>query len=134
MLGRLTTLGALLGPEWTGSVEFWQGNAIKYRPTGAFDLVWSAGLFDYLNDRLALSLLKRLWGAAAPDGRLVIGNFANTHPTRSWIEWCGDWFLIHRSLGELHQLALAAGIPPSMVQTFSDEWGAIGFLDCRRGR
>jgi len=123
----------VLGPDWGKSVTFWQGNAIRYRPSGDFDLVWSAGLFDYLNDRLAVPLLKRLWTAVAPGGRVVIGNFADTHPTRHWIEWCGDWFLIHRTLSELEALGASAGmVAAHQLRTYTDQWGAVGFLDAEK--
>lgn len=123
---------SVFGSTWGKSITFWRGNAMRYRPIGEFDLVWSAGLFDYLNDRLAAPLLKRLWGAVAPGGRLVIGNFADTHQTRHWIEWCGDWFLIHRSLAELAVLGASAGISAANAQVYADKWGAVGFLDAER--
>lgn len=37
-------------------------NAFKLKPSRCYDLVWSAGLFDYLDDRYAAALLKRMWG------------------------------------------------------------------------
>ena len=122
----------LLGPAWQNSVTFHHGNALRFRPRQSFDLVWSGGLFDYLDNRPAVSLLTRLWAAVAPGGRLVVGNFADTHPTRPWIEWCGDWFLIHRSLKQMRVLGLASTIPPDCMSVYADRWGAIGYLDATR--
>ncbi|MCF7975588.1 MAG: class I SAM-dependent methyltransferase, partial [Phycisphaerae bacterium] len=50
-------LGALEGVTFQWDVA----NALRMQPDHQYDLVWSAGLFDYLNDRLAILLLKRMW-------------------------------------------------------------------------
>ncbi|MCA8998452.1 MAG: class I SAM-dependent methyltransferase [Planctomycetaceae bacterium] len=122
----------LIGPVLSQSVNFHCGNAILFRPQTPYDFVWCAGLFDYLQDRLAVSLLKRLWNAVDRGGRLVIGNFAETHRTRPYIEWCGNWFLIHRSKQEMQALADQAGIPANLVAHHVDEWGAIRYLTAVR--
>lgn len=36
-------------------------SAFRLNPQRKFDLIWSAGLFDYLNDRLARILIKKMW-------------------------------------------------------------------------
>jgi SAM-dependent methyltransferase len=118
----------LLGDRWKRSVHFHQGNALRFRPPGEYDLVWSAGLFDYLDDRLAAFLLRILWRAVAPGGRLVVGNFATSHRTRAWIEWCGGWFLVHRSEEDAKELVNQAGIGESLVQHEEDRWKAIRFV------
>lgn len=117
----------LLGREWAGSVDFHVGNALRYKPKAHFDLVWSAGLFDYLEDRVAALLLKNLWRSVDAGGRMIVGNFAETHPTRPWIEWCGNWHLIHRNPAGLHAIAGAAGVADAMVTT--DSFQAIHFLE-----
>jgi hypothetical protein len=52
----------------------------------SYDLVYSAGLFDYLKDRAARAAGARLAGALAPGGSAVIGNFDVANPTRSLME------------------------------------------------
>jgi extracellular factor (EF) 3-hydroxypalmitic acid methyl ester biosynthesis protein len=81
---------------------------LHYRPAGHFDLVWSAGLFDYLSDRLFVVLLRRLMGIAGPHGRVVIGNFSTTNPSRGYMELFGEWYLHHRSESDLLRLAKEA--------------------------
>jgi len=100
----------LLGEQWCSSCHFEHKNALRYHPKEQFDLAWSSGLFDYLDERMAAHLLKIMWANVKVGGRLVICNFADTHSTRPWIEWCGDWFLIHRSQYEMQLLAEYAGI------------------------
>ncbi len=100
----------LLGPSWEGFCSFEQKNAIRFRPKGQFDLVWSSGLFDYLEARVAAILLRTMYDATATGGQITIGNFADTHSTRPWIEWCGAWFLIHRTQDAMQTIADQAGI------------------------
>ncbi|HEY6876529.1 MAG TPA: hypothetical protein VI299_00870, partial [Polyangiales bacterium] len=77
---------------------------------GECDLLYSAGLFDYLAARSFSALLATLYGALAPDGVLLIGNVAQHNPDRAQMEYIGEWYLHHRSPDEL--LALAGNLQP----------------------
>ncbi len=85
-------------------VNFQRANALKWRPTRSYDLIWSAGLFDYLDDRLFLVMARRLTECLKPAGRLVLGNFSPSNPTRDYMEF-GEWFLNYRTKAELMDLA-----------------------------
>lgn len=87
-----------------------QGNILRWRTQEKFDLIWCAGLFDYLNDRIAVFLLRRLRAALAPGGVLVVGNFAPGHSSRSYMELIGDWRLIHRAEQDMLRLAELADV------------------------
>jgi extracellular factor (EF) 3-hydroxypalmitic acid methyl ester biosynthesis protein len=71
---------------------------------GGYDLVYSAGLFDYLRDRTARAAGARIVDALAPGGTAVIGNFDVANPTRPFMELILDWPLVHRSPGDLRRL------------------------------
>ena len=71
---------------------------------GSYDLIYSAGLFDYLKDRTARAAGARLAQALAPGGQALIGNFAVANPTRPLMELILDWPLHHRSASDLHPL------------------------------
>jgi hypothetical protein len=71
---------------------------------GSYDLIYSAGLFDYLTHRTARAAGARLVDALAPGGHALIGNFAVANPTRPLMELILDWPLHHRSDSDLHQL------------------------------
>jgi extracellular factor (EF) 3-hydroxypalmitic acid methyl ester biosynthesis protein len=77
----------------------------------ASQLVYSAGLFDYLADRSFAALLAVLYGAVAPGGTLLVGNVAADNPDRAAMEYFTEWFLYHRSPGDL--LAHAAQLQPA---------------------
>lgn len=112
-------------------IEFHQANALRYRPVRPPHLIWSAGLFDYLNDRIAIALLRRMWRWLPPGGELVIGNFSLVNPTRAWME-VGGWFLQHRSESDLATLARQAGIPNSAIRVNCEPEKVNLFLHAKR--
>jgi hypothetical protein len=71
---------------------------------GCYDLIYSAGLFDYLKDRTARAAGARLVEALAPGGHAVIGNFGVANPSRPMLELILDWPLHHRSGSDLRRL------------------------------
>lgn len=70
----------------------------------SYDLIYSAGLFDYFKDRAARAAGARLVDALAPGGSAVIGNFDVANPTRPFMELILDWPLHHRSADDLRRL------------------------------
>lgn len=104
---------AALNQEFTSKVGFEQKNVIRYRPSIQFDLIWSAGLFDYFSDKVFQAVLRRLLPAVADQGELVIGNFAprGRHPYMDF----GGWALHYRSVQELVSLAQGCGVPADAI-------------------
>jgi extracellular factor (EF) 3-hydroxypalmitic acid methyl ester biosynthesis protein len=72
-------------------------------PENSFDLIYSAGMFDYLGPRLFEAVSQRLFQALAPAGELIIGNVAADNPSRWIMEYFADWCLIHRTPEDLAQ-------------------------------
>lgn len=123
---------AFAGKRFRGqaAVKLVHGNAFRISSAETYDLVWSAGLFDYLDDRLFVILLKRLGRAVAPGGMLVVGNFGPANTQRSYMEF-GFWDLFHRSAEELCGLAERAGYAGDRVSVVSDETGVNLFVKIR---
>jgi len=71
---------------------------------GEQDVVYSLGLFDYVEHRTAVELVRSLYGCLAIGGLMLIGNFHPRNPYRALMEGAADWFLIHRTEDELLQL------------------------------
>jgi len=128
---RAITYAANLCKSLTAHVSFRCANALRYRPKESFDLIWSAGLFDYLNDRQFFSVMRRLYAALKPGGELVIGNFGSNNPSRSYMELLGQWFLHHRSVDDLRQLAATLEVPRELVRIDSEPEGINLFLRLR---
>jgi extracellular factor (EF) 3-hydroxypalmitic acid methyl ester biosynthesis protein len=89
----------------------------------AFDLVYSAGLYDYIwtdpqhNDKGAVALTKHLFHLVKPGGSLVIGNFSPNNPRdlRFPMEYVYEWFLIYRTKQEM--LDFARSIPEREIKS-----------------
>jgi len=115
------------------NVVFRNGNALRLRPKHLYDLVWSAGLFDYFNDRTFVFMLRRLLRCVAPDGELVIGNYAMTkpHPNLCWLRFV-DWQLHHRSREKLIDLALESGVSADRVRIGSERENVTLFLHIKQ--
>jgi extracellular factor (EF) 3-hydroxypalmitic acid methyl ester biosynthesis protein len=95
---------------------------------GERDFIYSAGLFDYLNTRSFSALLSVLYDALAPSGHLAIGNVASNNPSRYFMEYCLDWFLIHRSRADLLSFADALTPTPARAEVDAEPSGVNLFL------
>ena len=109
-------------------IEFIHQNIFRYNTTEKFDLVWSAGLFDYFNDAIFVKLIRKFAGWTKPGGEIIIGNFSDQNPSRSYMELIGDWFLQHRSANDLINLALAAGIAREKIRVGEEMEGVNLFV------
>lgn len=95
------------------------------------DMVYTAGLFDYLSERASSRLIARLYSFLKPGGLLVVGNFGTYNPQRFIMEYGAEWFLIHRS--EEGLAALASGLPGGPQPVVEKEPEGVNlFLNVRR--
>lgn len=69
-----------------------------------FDLIYTAGLFDYLTQPVAQILTHQLSLMVKSHGYLIIGNFHPNNPTKTISELVADWRLIHRTREEMIEL------------------------------
>jgi extracellular factor (EF) 3-hydroxypalmitic acid methyl ester biosynthesis protein len=118
----------LLGKD--AGVTFQIANALRLK-ADEFDLVWCAGLFDYLDNRTAVALLKRLL-RLAPRGEVVVGNFSPATRARAYMEF-GDWKLFYRSADDLLRLGERAGAPRDSMSVEQERTGVNLFLRVRVG-
>ncbi|MFH2008910.1 MAG: class I SAM-dependent methyltransferase [bacterium] len=72
---------------------------------GRFHLIYTMGLFDYLNQPVARAVLTRLYDLLLPGGRLIVGNFHVNNPTRQYMAYWMDWTLIYRTENGFRDLA-----------------------------
>jgi extracellular factor (EF) 3-hydroxypalmitic acid methyl ester biosynthesis protein len=78
-------------------------------PADQYDLVYCAGLFDYLSDAVCQRLLGLMYEWLAPGGLLVATNVEPSNPLRHGMEHLLDWHLVYRTAPEL----LALKPPPA---------------------
>lgn len=86
------------------NVSFEHRNAFHLKSNKTFDLIWCAGLFDYLNDKASRLLLKKMAAWKKPNGKIIFGNFNENNMQRPYMEF-GGWSLYHRSDSDMHNLA-----------------------------
>lgn len=98
---------------------------------GHYDLVYCAGLFDYLSDRICERLLNIFWELAAPGAAVVATNFAPPNPMRAFMDYVLDWRLLHRDEPLVRSLAVKDDSCPSH-RTDLSPGGVEIFLRMRR--
>jgi SAM-dependent methyltransferase len=118
--------------NFLSGMSFHNVNVIRHVPEKSYDLIWSAGLFDYFRDKHFVYLLKKYYEYVKPGGEMIIGNFNVENPSRRIMEILGDWFLNHRSEDELMRFALQAGISKDNIEVIREPLGINLFLKVRK--
>ena len=99
-------------------------------PLGSFDLIYAAGLYDYLGQPIARKLTHQLFAMLRPRGRLLIGNVVAHMPGAAYMEAYMDWWLIYRNRDAMGDLM--ATLPANVVgfqRIFDEELRQILFLE-----
>lgn len=110
-------------------IEFINKNIFKYNTEEKFDLIWSAGAFDYFNDKYFTHLLTKLKRWTTRSGEIVIGNFNSEHnPTRNYMELFGEWYLHHRSESDLIKIGELAGFKRGQMHVTTEPENVNLFL------
>jgi len=107
------------------------------RGTGALgalppqDLIYSVGLVDYLTDRRATGLIRRLYETLAPGGLLLIGSMNDTLSSSFWpLEFIADWTLYYRS--DAQMLAWTEGLNAAQAWTETERTDRVRMLFIRK--
>lgn len=133
-------LERLVSSRWEGQVEIvYLHDSIKrllrdaslFSGLGQFDVIFSCGLFDYLQRRTAASLAGTFFGNLAPGGTVLIGNMTPANPSRWFMELHLDWQLIYREEEELRELA-SAGAPRARIAILRERTGVNPFVTLTR--
>jgi hypothetical protein len=102
-----------------------------FAPFGKFDLIYSCGLYDYLQQRTGVILTRHLANATRPGGQLLVANMVD-HAGRMLQEIHLDWPLIYRTREEILDLGRHA-IPGAQVRMLEEESGVNPFFELVRG-
>jgi len=98
-----------------------------------FDLIYSPGLYEVLDDHDARDLTRNLFARLLPGGRLLMGNFLPGVPDIAYLEGLLDWRPHYRSDASLLDLLL--GIPYNDIggaRVFHDLGNCVAFLEVTR--
>jgi hypothetical protein len=102
-------------------------------PLGLFDLIYSTGLYDYLQESAAQRLTGSLFQMLRPRGRLLVANFLPGILDVGYMESYMDWKLIYRTRKEM--LEISMDIPQEAIhdiRIFSEESHNIIFMQITR--
>jgi extracellular factor (EF) 3-hydroxypalmitic acid methyl ester biosynthesis protein len=98
---------------------------------GSYDVVYCAGLFDYLSQRVCRRLNDLFARLLAPGGLMVVTNVSNINPSRAFMEFVVEWNLIYRDDSAMMEIApLNGGQFESTLK--KDETGVNLFLEIRK--
>lgn len=98
---------------------------------GGYDLVYCAGLFDYLSDRVCRRLLEIFYDMVAPGGLLIATNVHSRNPSRYWMECVMDWHLVYRDDEQFLALAPTRALKANTVIK-AEETGVNIFMEVRK--
>lgn len=89
----------------TGSIK---GLLVRASCIGQFDLAYTAGVYDYLPDGLAVLLTKRMLELVKPGGEFLFANFSTEVIPAGYMETFMNWSLIFRDEAQMRKIARAA--------------------------
>ncbi len=92
-----------------------------------FDLLYTAGLYDYLPQQVAKNLTTVISRRISPEGCLIIGNFHPNNPTKTISDLVADWRLIHRDENQLSDLVKDSDF--KRTEFYLDEIGIDLFIE-----
>lgn len=116
--------------EISSEISFIEANIFRYKTEEKYDLIWSAGLFDYFDDTTFYRILGRYKENLNEGGEIIIGNFHPRNSSRRTMEF-GLWLLHHRSESQLTALAKMAGFDEQNIRIEQEMEGVNLFMRIR---
>ncbi len=96
-----------------------------------YDVVYCAGLFDYLSDRVCARLLETFYRMLAPGGVVIATNVDSSNPCKKVMEFVMEWHLIYRDEDGFRSL-VPREVPKENVKVLKDDTGVNIFLELRK--
>jgi len=109
-------------------VNFYRINVLRFNTHKRYDMVWSAGLFDYFKEKHFIYLINKYLKLLNETGEMVIGNFSDNNPTQTLQEAFSDWYLNYRSEDELLTIASNSGLKEGDVTIEKEPLGINLFM------
>ena len=98
---------------------------------GGYDVVYCAGLFDYMSDRICKRLMNIFYELLAPGGLLIATNVDAAKPFRHSMEFLLEWHLICRNNQQLAALNPDKA-PPGTFSVTHESTGVNIFIEVRK--
>ena len=97
------------------------------------DIIYSAGLTDYLDDRLLAVFIRTCYKQLKPGGVLVIGNFAPHNPERMFLDHLIHWRLIYRDKRAIRNAFVNSPFG-DQIEILAEEQGINLFVKAVKGK
>ncbi len=120
------------------NINFFKKNAIKIALKKSinltidkeYDCIFSAGLFDYFDERVAAKLVQNLKKLLKPEGRMFIANVRDKYcsPSIYFLEWGGDWNLVYRDEEEFTRIFRNAGFAKNKIELKYEQQGIVQYI------
>lgn len=103
---------------------------VEKQMTERYDVIFSTGLFDYLDQRVATRLVSNLRKLLNPGGIIAISDVRDkfSNPSIYYMEWVADWNLIYRSDDDYTQIFLDSGFKPGDLHHDSEQQGILQYI------
>lgn len=92
---------------------------------GKFDMIYSIGLCDYLDDRQLVGMFRGCKEMLKSGGLLYIAFKDRYKYDKTDYQWLCDWFFLERDEEDCRRLFFDAGWPADSLSMFRDETGSI---------
>ena len=93
-----------------------------------YDIVYCAGLFDYLSQRVCKRLVELFCSMLRPGGIVIVTNVAQSNPRKAWMEYIMEWNLIYRDENDMNDL-IPDGLDLQRTEVKADPTGVNLFLE-----
>ena len=119
---------------FNGQISYHKINALRFTSFKLYDLIWSAGLFDYFKDKHFSFLIRKYFNCLAEEGEMIISNFSTRNPTKKLMENLSDWHLNLRTESDLYRIASDAIIDKEQVSIDRESLGVNLFLKIKKNK
>jgi extracellular factor (EF) 3-hydroxypalmitic acid methyl ester biosynthesis protein len=95
-----------------------------------YDFIYSTGLFDYLDHRVSVALVKNLKKLLVPSGRLAISDVQDkySNPSLPFMELVGLWDLYYRDGEDFKKIFIEAGFDPKKLTCSFEQQGIMQYV------
>ncbi len=131
VLDTSARIGSTFGRCDVGSVRAILSGALALPQA---DLAYASGLFDYLEDQIAVMILRRMCDSIRPGGTVVVANLTPENDEIAFMEAIMKWWMHYRDPDALDALARAAGLAPERftLETYTRSAGRVAWLQITR--
>lgn len=120
------------------NVNFYQENALRISASRnvrkiidrEYDFIYSTGLFDYLNHKITVRLLRNLKLLLKPHGVLAVSDVRDrfSNPSVFYMEWVGEWDLVYNNDEAFRRDFIDAGFTAQQLKFRYEQQGIMQYV------